>query len=262
MNCDQFQQRVHFLLDERKELAEDAALNEHAVRCPACNTQLQLWPKINASLLAGQMNQSSLPIAPVPTQHTVSAETGKINPVTPQRHGVTPAGFAKVSLGGLAITASLLFLAVSNQFGDSIPSIETSNLGDPIVNTQTIDDVASQPALATSDTGSYAASLAASDPTSRSNSDSPAWWSMVQEERWVLSTIPAMNSVSQSVAPLGRSMKQALTILMSQPTRRELSPSPTGSSGLDSSLKQPGSSSSFEEQTWNQNSLYSNERLA
>ncbi len=43
--------------------------------------------------------------------------------------------------------------------------------------------------------------------------DPSLWWRSVQDRDWVGQTMPAVRSVQQGVAPLGRSLRQALTIL-------------------------------------------------
>jgi hypothetical protein len=40
MNCQQFEQRIHEVLDENKRLGEDAALLTHSVACPSCRKSL------------------------------------------------------------------------------------------------------------------------------------------------------------------------------------------------------------------------------
>ncbi len=43
--------------------------------------------------------------------------------------------------------------------------------------------------------------------------DPSGWWSQVRQRDWVGETMPAVRSVREGVAPLGRSLLQAVTIL-------------------------------------------------
>lgn len=43
--------------------------------------------------------------------------------------------------------------------------------------------------------------------------DPAGWWRSVQDRDWVGQTMPAVQSVKQGVAPIGRSLLRAVTIL-------------------------------------------------
>lgn len=43
--------------------------------------------------------------------------------------------------------------------------------------------------------------------------DPSGWWRQVQDRDWVAQTMPAVRSVREGVAPLGRSLLQAVTLL-------------------------------------------------
>ena len=43
--------------------------------------------------------------------------------------------------------------------------------------------------------------------------DALEWWASVRERDWMAETMPAVRSVQQGVAPLGRSLLQAVTVL-------------------------------------------------
>jgi hypothetical protein len=43
--------------------------------------------------------------------------------------------------------------------------------------------------------------------------DPAGWWRSVQDRDWVSQTMPAVQSVKQGVAPIGRSLMRAVTIL-------------------------------------------------
>ena len=46
-----------------------------------------------------------------------------------------------------------------------------------------------------------------------SNLDALEWWASVRDRDWLAQTMPAVRSVQQGVAPLGRSLLQAVTVL-------------------------------------------------
>lgn len=262
MNCDQFQQRVHHLLDCREPLSDDADLLQHAEQCAACEMQLQLWPKINASF-------SDTPMILGDDQDQPADDVTDHVDVVASRSARGWRDFGKSSLGALTLAAALLCLAVSSQFTGPSQLFETSTSGDQLMQTERTElsqlstGVQNEGSNSTSNSSSLLADQPSSEtlPFIESVASTSPWWRVVGEERWVRSTIPAMNSVGQSVAPLGRSMKQALAILMAQPATVDLTPSPTGSSGLDTSLKRPSIQSRLEQQTLFQNSSLLNELL-
>ena len=47
----------------------------------------------------------------------------------------------------------------------------------------------------------------------QSNLDALEWWASVRDRDWLAQTMPAVRSVQQGVAPLGRSLLQAVTVL-------------------------------------------------
>jgi hypothetical protein len=47
----------------------------------------------------------------------------------------------------------------------------------------------------------------------QANLDALEWWASVRDRDWLAQTMPAVRSVQQGVAPLGRSLIQAVTIL-------------------------------------------------
>ncbi|TWU50863.1 hypothetical protein Poly51_41560 [Rubripirellula tenax] len=70
-------------------------------------------------------------------------------------------------------------------------------------------DEASSAAVLSSSTTTYAVS----DTTLMADVDPIAWWQDVRPGDWINETMPAMRSVREGVAPLGRSLRRAVTIL-------------------------------------------------
>jgi hypothetical protein len=46
-----------------------------------------------------------------------------------------------------------------------------------------------------------------------SETDPTDWWNSVQDRDWLGQTMPTVNSVREGVAPIGRSLLRAVTIL-------------------------------------------------
>jgi anti-sigma factor RsiW len=116
-------------------------------------------------------------------QGGMSCEQVGCRPVSHRRSST-----AKVLAAMVGLAAAMLFVlaAVRDHSGSSKPSAAESVAADP-----------GRTAIAQT-SGEL-------DPT--------AWWQSVHERHWVEQTMPAVRSVQKGVAPLGRSLLRAVTIL-------------------------------------------------
>jgi len=99
------------------------------------------------------------------------------------------------SLGGLAFAASLVFFVVT-WTGDPKPNPSSQ---------ASVSASITQPVRV----GNQPGQLAGAQP----NLDPARWWEQVHERDWVGQTMPTFRSVQQGVAPLGRTLMRAVTIL-------------------------------------------------
>lgn len=167
MTCEDFVQRMHERLDQRKALEADEQLVQHARNCTNCRSQLDMWAKI-APLMKADLA--------VP-----------------------------VTIDGMGSNADLLGLRV-------IPPLLTAGLAAAIL-------IA---VVGITTTKPYQQTTIVNAPTSSSTPilaqatgelDPVVWWRSVQDRDWVGETMPTVQSVKEGVAPLGRTLVRAVTIL-------------------------------------------------
>lgn len=204
MNCDQFELRMQQLLDDRIDVGSDAPLREHADQCPDCARQLTTWISID-SVLSRSVDADSVVIG-----------RRKKNAHTAQRP-------VRVTL---LATAALLLVAVT--IGRPTNSTPRVPLADVAMNRLVTDDTnagepgtipAGLPAGADTPLRGTASSeqSASEDPLKLAAVWTPTqWWMSVAEDDWVTETMPAVDSMREGVAPIGRSMRRAMTILMTK----------------------------------------------
>ena len=152
MNCDDFSQRLQWLLDERLRLESDRRLQRHARQCELCRGQLDAWQQI----------ASIMPAAPDRRQRGRS--------------------LALCGLAAAALIALVVHWNLTGPRGTIADRSEHPLGGDPV-------------AVASRDV----------DPV--------LWWQGMQDRDWVAQTMPAVRNLREGVAPLGRSLLQAVTIL-------------------------------------------------
>ncbi len=182
MNCEEFAQRMHHCLDHRSALEDQGDLASHASQCESCRAQLEAWQQISS-------------IMPEVTVEVRGDET------TGDTRGKSIAMF-------MGLAAAVLFAAVSlwGRADIDTPVVADSTIGNPTVAARDDGEMAE---VTGAESGSRPTMLAQAavelDPTS--------WWQSVQDQDWVDRTMPAVRSVQEGVAPLGRSLMRAVTIL-------------------------------------------------
>ncbi|WP_182868944.1 hypothetical protein [Stieleria mannarensis] len=216
MRCDQFHDRLDLLLDRRADVRQDTLLRDHANKCPTCHDSLQIWCTIDEHI-----NPAAEPDHDAPSPQTALP----ISNATIWAVACAAVVIVCVGLAGLWRSSS--------QSRDSV--IASTNLGQPVDLADGIDHADEMPA--------HENAAATSDPLPPStalNWQTSQWWSAMSDEPWVDHTLPAVNSVRIGVAPIGRSMKQAMTILMI----------PTQATRIDASSLAPSvQAKPFQEQT-------------
>ena len=196
MNCDQFQSRMDSLLDMRCDVSKDELLGRHAQTCSACAERLCVWGRISEVVLmeAEPVNRSVRRFSP-----NASRSKNKV-----------------VYVGVVAVAAAVVLFV-------SIGRWRFPNSAQPRV-ASAIDWDAHWDAP--SDAGDGQENLVSAAPQARLLWQSEGWWTTMPDEQWVHYTMPGVDTVRQGVAPIGRSMKQAIAILMIQTQPSAVNTSP------------------------------------
>ncbi|MCS7471567.1 hypothetical protein NZK35_33375 [Stieleria sp. ICT_E10.1] len=206
MRCDQFHDRLDQLLDARQDVGQDALLCDHAEQCQTCRDSLQIWCTIDA-IVSPEESLSPADAAP---------------PMS-SRRSVPMATTGRWATGAWATAAVVLMcVAIAGRWLSTDPATGNSE-------SLAIASVIADGTFASQIPASPSAAKSAHEPSPGEPLQPPAqpravaislptsqWWSVVSDEPWVHHTLPAVNSVRIGVAPIGRSMKQAIAILMIQ----------------------------------------------
>ena len=242
MSCDQFQKRFDRLLDQRQDVRQDKSLLRHSKDCSMCRQRLEIWNQIDE--FAWSDPASADPIAG--SRHQVSPlGWGHAKPAT-RRQRVLPA---------LATAAAILLFASLNPWRQNTP--QPVAIIHPPNDASTAETLPKPQASEKSNEIGIEAAVSNS-PGSMASTDQPMWrttrwWAAMSDDQWVSQTIPAVTSVRQGVAPIGRSMKRALSILMLQSNSSPLSPS---------SVAPVSGSDQFQEQSSSEQQLQRTSRLS
>lgn len=220
MNCDQFDDRLDQQLDRRRAVESDVDLQRHAARCPACHGKLKLWRQIETSL----GGSSAWPEADRSEAATgVSPTDRRATPVT--RHMVVALAVA----ASLLTTISLVPLAlrIGNRARVATappPSAQPPKTADVGRQGFTLDDPAFAPRPPQESFDVVA------------DWSGERWWESVSEDAWLLETIPAVNTVREGFAPIEKSVRRAIAILIPRGTSVSAKPA----SGVPPADTEPG----------------------
>lgn len=192
MSCDQFQQRMDWLLDQRQDVNGDAVLSRHAETCSACRERLLMWSRID--------------------------EFVSPDPVTRSDHVLK----LPLMRSALATAAAILLFATLNP---SSPIEQTNTNSIASVIDMPPKSISKQNWVPPAEVTKNPAPLASAATGQQFTWQSPQWWMAMSDDQWVNHTMPAVTSVRLGIAPIGRSMKQALSILMIQSDSKQINPS-------------------------------------
>lgn len=178
MNCEQFGERLQRQLDERRDLSSEQELRRHAARCSRCGVDWRI-----------SVHLQSLP-------QRVEGE----RPTRTVRWAVAAA------LVGLCVSTFLVSASYQTASVPDSPAIhESATTGDHPGPPAPIDRLRPNAASArlTTTTGNPPDAIKI------------RWWDDVDTDEWLGQTMPAVRSVRDSVAPLGRSLMKAVALLTS-----------------------------------------------
>lgn len=174
-DCDQFADRLQRLLDQRADVAEDAWLKSHAQDCQQCEMDWEVWASIDQTL---NLNESL-------EDTNAPAETHRLAPIRTKRILSTPSMVA-ASLVVFALGTVWAVRSSDPSLGNRAPTVAKS---DPHASPGGQGDIAM-----------FAKNLGDGDL-------------VLDHNQLIDHTMPTVRNVGQGVAPLGRSLRQAVTIL-------------------------------------------------
>lgn len=178
MNCDEFGERMHQCLDDRLSVDSDRELRRHANACDSCRLQMQAWHQIAKIIPGSQIESRDTALARL--RREKPSILGVMAPLT-------------------ACGAAAILVAVTVYwYGTSLATSDTLLVADS--NIEVVDSV---------ELSEHAMALAQVS----GQLDPAVWWESVQDRDWIGQTMPTVQSVKEGVAPIGRSLMRAVTIL-------------------------------------------------
>ena len=187
MNCQQVQAKFHQRLDERQSIQSDHQIIDHAKKCKICHERIALWLRIEESLLSDKTDSNQTPILQVPV---------KEQSLTTQTENEEGRGrrvrFASMSL----CLATVATIALALVFVNNNNVIDESSVRS---------DLAVQSRAVHLEREQQDSSL--SDPTKN-------WFGDAHTQHGLLAeTMPTIRSLRDGVAPIGRNLLRAVTLL-------------------------------------------------
>ncbi|MDM4016240.1 hypothetical protein U8335_06345 [Roseiconus lacunae] len=190
MNCDQFEERLNQLLDQRSDVTADVPLQEHAGRCDHCQASYRLWSTFAETSCKN-------------TDHELELAASVSQQSTP-RSRLATYGLAAAVL----IAAGLQFATLLTGNGQPVASVAPAD-GTKVRLTDPASEITPGGADASIDP-----EMVEQVTLSPVWVGGESWWTFVEDGVFVESTKPAFESVRVGVEPLSRSMKRAFAILM------------------------------------------------
>tara|TARA_R110002049_G_scaffold2750_8_gene22159 strand:- start:78294 stop:78959 length:666 start_codon:yes stop_codon:yes gene_type:complete len=212
MNCDDFLARMHDCIDECLPLDSETQLQDHVRQCDSCRAQWNAWTQIS-EVLDVQSEVSDHQPRVLSNKHllfrTPKTSHVSLGHLAPRSTIRAPRSIIRVA-GGFVVAAAVMFVMIlprtepSNQPNGPQPSLSDSS--SPL-------DSSSPSSSMTAAASTVTIATSANDSSIHSTVDAAQWWQDVQQRDWVAQTMPTVRSVREGVAPLGRSILQAVSIL-------------------------------------------------
>ena len=209
MRCDQFQQRLDWLLDQRRNVRQDDSLCRHSEKCDVCRERLEIWDQIDVF------------VSPDPLAVSRLEESRPVSRQTKSRVKM------RLMQSALAVGAAILLFVSLNPLRQNPLGPVGQPESQKIASTLEIPpepEALRELSRIESESPDQNPPVTV-EPAGQLVWQSSRWWTAVSDDQWVSQTIPAVTSVRLGVAPIGRSMKRALSILMIQTNSTPLSPS-------------------------------------
>ncbi|MEM9586780.1 MAG: hypothetical protein AAGA03_05830 [Planctomycetota bacterium] len=196
LNCEQFASRMNRLLDQRVSLEGDDRLDRHAAICGDCRGRLESWIAIARLLDAPEVVGD--PEVSVLSPPSIASRAGQAEPT--RLSGVRP----------LLAAAAAVLLAVGGWYAGRPIEVAAIATG-PAKSEASPSNSAVPTGAATSEITT--SELAVSGLAYGEGLAGDRWWARLSEASWLDQTMPTVRRVGEGVAPLGRSLLQAVSIL-------------------------------------------------
>lgn len=177
-DCERFDRRMQDRLDAREAIEEDPVLREHVASCAACRERRDAWLRVERGLFPAS-DTGEFGLGPEHAEERVA---------WPNRGDLPRGGRMTI----VAVTAAAVLLVVALRPFDADPA------------------GSSPMAVATGEDLPTVVGAAGETPVANG---SAAWIDDFPGYGWLDRTMPAVLSMRDGVAPLGRSFLQAVTIL-------------------------------------------------
>ncbi len=219
MNCDDFGDWLHHQLDHHRQPIADDRVQNHLADCDSCRGQWDAWQQISTVLPTDHLRSVvAMPMVDATNdQHQPNQHQPVQQIIGPRKN----ASAAVVMLVACAASIGGLVFGITHLAVDGSPTkvaMDDVVVGAGDLHSPT-DERLQADADATPDSGgSPQPSVDQPQPTSMLASMSiDQWWHEVNQRSWIDSTMPSVmptvESVRQGVAPLGRSLVQAVGLL-------------------------------------------------
>lgn len=206
MNCSDFEHRMQRAIDQRLELSSQSDLVRHAEQCPECACSMDTWSSIQRLYPREPFRADSArdvdsapdrvdagpDVVPIPSLAEPSLDPSE------QRSGALEDWSSRNTTRWVSVVSAVAAMITIAAF--SLPRLTDDSK--PVAELASHDKPAFSP--------TPESDIHAADESAFSSTD---WWQIVQHQEWMQQTMPAVKSVREGVAPIGRSLMQAVAIL-------------------------------------------------
>lgn len=191
MNCDDFNDWLHSRLDSRTILAISHDAKTHLEQCNLCRGQLDAWKQISSILPTDDFAKAIDPVSTTQISH--------------RRNRSRTATWALV--GAAVFIGCTLTIAQTIRRANTVVVVDVSVNQDS--KSSVFGETSADATPVARDNNIVVHSAELTTPTI----DPSSWWQEVQGTDWIGNSMPTMQSMRDGVAPLGRSLVQAVTLL-------------------------------------------------
>ncbi|GAA5506677.1 hypothetical protein [Novipirellula caenicola] len=215
MTCDEFLRTLQHQIDQRQSLDGDDLLQSHASQCRSCHQRLVAWQQIASVLRCGEPRGDALIGAANANVDGRESFLGEAEPrVWPSR---TTAAMVLVAAAVMVIAFRWPSAPSTTPVAESsIASSAVPSSGEVPSSENTLSMLTSEKILAAENLAVESLAvkrLGGEGPANGMRGNPVAWFHSVQPQNWLGQTMPTVESFREGVAPIGRSLLRAVTIL-------------------------------------------------
>jgi hypothetical protein len=230
MNCDQFERRMQELLDLRRDVRDDDLLDQHAAACPSCRDQRALWARLGDALEPGETFgvDADSPADACPRPVSRERESLDFGGGRGRHRRLLVSVFATVAAVAvmwipdrLRERTAVSERSVAESFSTVQPPRREGSITPP-ADKRFLARAVTTPAEATT---TFPPEFDGGFGLPPDPWQPERWWSHVADDRWnAFAGVDAgVDSVREGVAPIGRSVRRAMSILITRVTSAAIS---------------------------------------